>query len=444
MLPAPQLFVVLRCDDLRAPASRHALAHVDEVWLGRGPALEARRSLENGVRQLHLTLPDRRMSRRHARLARSATGWQLFDLGSSNGTRVNGHELSAADSGGLLDDGALIEVGATFLRLRTALPTPATAPGDLHAGELDALPSALRSLLPELAAGFERLVRVARSPLPVLLLGETGTGKELLARSLHAGSGRSGAFVALNCGALPESLVEAQLFGHVRGAFSGASRDELGYVRAADGGSLFLDEIGDLPRASQTALLRVLQEGEVVPVGSTRAIAVDARVLSATHARLPELATAGEFREDLFARLAGFVFQAPPLRERREDLGLIMAALAPALEAAAGGTISLQPAAARALLQYAWPRNVRELQKALASALVLSESRCIEAALLPESVRAGAPAADGGEGGLEAELRAHFARHRGNVTQVAKAMGKARVQIQRWMKRFGIDPSQFR
>src|SRR5262249_24796529 len=150
------------------------------------------------------------------------------------------------------------------------------------------------------------LARIASMPIPVLLLGESGTGKEVLARAVHTLSGRSGAFVAVNCGGLSASLIESQLFGHVKGSFTGAGRDEPGLVRAADRGTLFLDEIGDLPLAAQAALLRVLQEREVVPVGGARPVAVDLRVVAATHRPLEKMAAKGDFRADLLARLSGY------------------------------------------------------------------------------------------------------------------------------------------
>jgi DNA-binding NtrC family response regulator len=331
--------------------------------------------------------------------------------------------------------------------LRTALATPANALGDLRADTLHDRPLAFRTLLPELEIAFDQLVRVARSRVPLLFLGETGTGKELLAQASHELSTRGGAFVALNCAALPESLREAQLFGHVRGAFSGATRDELGYVRAADGGSLFLDEIGDLASASQTALLRVLQENEVVPVGTTRPIRVDVRFLSATHAALRARAESGSFRSDLFARLAGFTFRAPALRDRIEDLGLMIGALLPELEHAAGGPLRLHPDAARLLLSYAWPRNVRELRQCLVAAAVLATARVIEVNHLPAvvaQVDADRTLDSAQQEQLHSQLIALFVEHRGNVTHVARAMGKARVQVQRWMKRFAIDPGKFR
>jgi transcriptional regulator with PAS, ATPase and Fis domain len=439
-----QLFVVLQCGALHAPASRHALSNIDEVHIGRGDSRSHRRTVERGVRRLELRVDDRRMSRDHASLRAAPSGWELHDHGSSNGSRVDGVPVERR----ALHDGAVIELGHTFLRFRSALPTPLHGPGDLRSDELMDRAPALRTLVPELGMALEQLKRFAQSSLPVMLLGETGTGKEWLARAVHESSGRAGAFVALNCGALPDSLLESTLFGHVKGAFSGALRDEPGYVRASHGGTLFLDEIGDLPPSSQTALLRVLQEREVTAVGSTRAVSVDLRVVSATHAPLLQRVAEGHFREDLFARLSGLTFRAPPLRERIEDLGLIIGQLLPELERHAAGSLTLQPEAARVLLRYSWPRNIRELQQRLAAAAVLSTSRCIELSHLSElgvgSVGSAGTADVGSEPDLERELREQFAAHRGNVTQVARAMGKARVQVQRWMKRFNIDASKFR
>src|SRR5437588_230906 len=167
----------------------------------------------------------------------------------------------------------------------------------------------------------------ARARIPVLLLGETGTGKELIARAVHDLSGRTGPFLAVNCGALPETLVESELFGYRKGAFSGAYEDRPGLVRSSDKGTLLLDEIGSLPLPAQAALLRVLQEEEVVPVGATRPLRVNLRVVAATHEDLGVLASQELFRADLLARLSGFTLDLPPVRERREDVGLFLTSL---------------------------------------------------------------------------------------------------------------------
>jgi transcriptional regulator with PAS, ATPase and Fis domain len=302
----------------------------------------------------------------------------------------------------------------------------------------------LVTIEPHLARRAVALGRVARSNAPVLLLGETGTGKEVLARAIHRLSGRRGTFVAVNCGALPATLVEAQLFGHVRGAFSGAAGDAPGLLRSADGGTLLFDEIGDLPGPAQAALLRVLQENEVVPLGATRPIPIDLRIVAATHRPLGELVARGEFRSDLFARLAGLTFLLPPLRERREDIGALVAAFASKMP------IRLTPEAGRAILLYDWPLNVRELHRALEVAVALSDGEVIDVAHLPPAVAACAsrpiprPEEVSGEGLLQEKLTLAFARHGGNVSAVAREFGKGRMQVQRWMRRFGIDPRSFR
>jgi transcriptional regulator with PAS, ATPase and Fis domain len=285
------------------------------------------------------------------------------------------------------------------------------------------------------------LAEVAPSTLPVLVRGETGTGKELAARAVHARSGRAGPFVAVNCGALPATLVESELFGARRGAYSGAVEERVGLVRAAEGGTLFLDEIGDLAAPSQAALLRVLEEREVLPLGAARPLRVDVRFVAATHRDLDALAQAGTFRADLLARLAGFTLALPPLRARREDLGLLARALLAreAPERAARATFSVE--AARALFRHRWPANVRELGKCLHAAALLARDGAIGLAELPEALRVApdeAPLSDE-DARRRAELAALVERHGGNVSAIARALGKDRKQVQRWLKRFKIE-----
>src|SRR5258706_2439249 len=297
LLPVfPYLFVVLECDRPTAGGARYALGEVDEVIVGRGAARKGTLQKVEGVRRLTLTIPSRSMSGTHARFARTSEGWVLEDARSTNGSSVNGERVSRA----VLREGDVIELGHTIFSLRTGLPTPSGTLPKLDSADAQVSDAAFATLVPALAREFETLARVASSNLCVLLLGETGTGKEVVARALHRLSGRSGAFVAANCGALPPNLVESSLFGHVRGAFSGAVRDEPGFFRAADGGTLLLDEIGDLPLAAQPALLRVLQENEVLPVGTTRPARVNVRVIAATHRPLDTLTQDGRFRVGLF------------------------------------------------------------------------------------------------------------------------------------------------
>jgi transcriptional regulator with GAF, ATPase, and Fis domain len=300
--------------------------------------------------------------------------------------------------------------------------------------------------------------QVARSALPVVFSGESGTGKEILARAVHTLSGRSGAFVAVNCGALPETLVETELFGYRKGAFSGANEDRPGLVRSADQGTLFLDEIGDLPLPSQAAFLRVLQEREVLPVGGTRPIAVDVRLIAATHRDLDALVAEDRFRQDLFARISGLKVTLPPLRERREDLGLLIEALLARTGAPPDHGV-FDALAARALFRYDWPLNIRELERALAQAVVLAGDAPIGCEHLPDAVADALappsaddeplePEAEAASGDEESRLREELTRllreHRGNISAVARAKGKARMQIQRWCKRFRLDPESFR
>jgi DNA-binding NtrC family response regulator len=452
--PAPQprfshLFLALECSRPCAGGARYTLTQIDEVLIARGATRRAERLTQDGVRRLVVQVPDGRISGRHACLRRRGEGWEFEDLGSRNGSCIDGRPTSGRTQ---LSDRSVIEVGHTFLIFRSGLPTPAETLGDQDSSTLAHTSPGLRTLLPDLAAGFGTLARIARSAVPVLLLGETGSGKELLARAVHAQSERPGTFVAVNCGAIPDSLMEAHFFGHVRGAFSGASRDEPGLVRAAHRGSLFLDEIAELPHVSQTALLRVLQEQEVVPVGGTQPVAVDVRIVAATHAPLEELVNAGKFRNDLFARIAGFRFVIPPLRERLEDFGIFVAHLLQDLVADQSAPLCFEPEATRALLSYGWPRNLRELKQCLASATALADGHTIHRThlALPSQARpaASAPSAPPANARthdqLRDELLAHFQQCGGNVSEVARRMGKARVQIQRWMARYGIDPAQFK
>jgi DNA-binding NtrC family response regulator len=268
---------------------------------------------------------------------------------------------------------------------------------------------------------------------------------------VHRLSSRKGEFVPVNCGAVPDSLLESQLFGHTKGAFTGAVGDSPGFVRQADGGTLFLDEIGDLPATAQAALLRVLQENEVVPVGSSKSIKVDVRVVAATHRPLAQMASRGEFRSDLYARLAGCERTLPPLCDRREDLGLIVAALLDQVAPERSGKIRISPEVARTFLRYGWPHNIRELKQALRLMVVLAEDGVLRRQHLPESIAGGAkpageaaPRIDLDDDELKARLAELLTQHKGNISEVARAMGKARVQIHRWMQRFGIDPAKFR
>ena len=355
----------------------------------------------------------------------------------------------ARRSGGRSSTGDSIECGQTFLVFdehAAEAPPPALPPAAAELG--------CQSFHPDLLGGWSALARVAPTRVPVMLQGETGTGKELAARALHVWSGRSGPFVAVNCGALPEQLAESELFGVRRGAFTGAVEDRPGLVRASSGGTLLLDEVGELPATLQVKLLRVLQENEVQPVGAAQPVRVDLRVVTATHRDLAALVEEGTFRTDLFARLTGLEVEIPPLRDRRPDLGLLIPALLRRAGAPVGVRFSRE--AARALFRWSWPHNVRELEKALALAVALAGDGRIELAHLPEVVRtAPEPRPDPMAGrtvrplseadvSRRTELIELLRAHHGNVSAVARQMGVARMQIQRWCRRFHLDPASFR
>jgi hypothetical protein len=438
---------VLDADAPLAPPARFALWQVEAVQLGRDESPRSERSTEASVRVLRLGVVDRWMSARHARLSLVMQRWVLEDCGSKNGVRVNGEPTTRVE----LLDGDVIELGRTFFLFRAA--EPLVTPLDFLAEGEAALPGGLTTLAVCLGEAFAQLRQVARSSVAVALRGPTGSGKEVLARAVHQLSGRDGPFVAVNCGALPDTLVEAVLFGHRKGAFSGATEDRPGYVRAAHGGTLFLDEVGDLPLEAQPALLRVLQERVVTPVGETAPVPVDLRVISATHRDLQALARAGRFRDDLRGRLAGLELELPALVERREDLGLFVGALLERVTRGRASSVQLSLEVVRAWFAYDWPLNVRELEKALEAAAALAETGRLELRHFSPALRdaRGRPgrsssplslAAD--ESALKERLVAALAAHAGNVSAAARELGKARMQVQRWMARFGLEPGDFK
>jgi len=250
----------------------------------------------------------------------------------------------------------------------------------------------------------------------------------------------------VNCAAIPETLVESELFGYLTGAFSGANDDRQGLIQSANKGTLFLDEIGDLPLASQGALLRVLQEHEVLPVGGTRPVPIDVRFISATHRDLNAMVERGTFRKDLLARIGQHRATLPPLRDRREDLGLLIGNILGSLEASLKAILLSETA--RALLLHTWPLNIRELEQGLKSALALAEGLPIDLEHLPTDISgSGMPAAEdrrARDDKLRAVLQELLEKHAGNVAAVARDLGKDRRQITRWLARFAIQPTVYR
>jgi DNA-binding NtrC family response regulator len=452
VLEGPHLFLVLESHRMAAPPARVRLSGLDEVLLGRGadrliipPTTTERDAGAQKNEILVIRTPDPWMSSTHARMMRALKRWVIEDAGSKNGSLLNGAPLTGRAT---LEDGDLIEVGHTFFIFRQALRAIPGEPAILDmAGRSPPAPGFV-TLSPDLERDLDKLATVARAAVPVILEGETGTGKEVLARAVHALSGRRGEFVAVNCGALPANLIEGELFGHKRGAFSGATEDRPGLIRAADGGTLLLDEIGELPAPAQAVLLRVLEAREVLPIGATRPVPVDVRVIAATHRSLDRMVDEGIFRRDLFNRLAGYRARLPPLRERIEDLGLLAGSLLARIHPPGAALPAIQPKAARALLQFFWPGNIRQLEKALSSAAALAKGGAIGLEHLPDEVRAAPadPAAPSASEDAAARDRlvAMLIEHKGNVSAVARAVGKARMQVQRWLKRYALDPERYR
>ncbi|WP_242371836.1 sigma-54-dependent transcriptional regulator [Anaeromyxobacter sp. SG26] len=285
---------------------------------------------------------------------------------------------------------------------------------------------------------YKTAARVAPSPATVLILGESGTGKELVARAIHAASPRaSGPFVPVDCGAIAEGVLESELFGHARGAFTGAQASRRGLFEEAHGGTLFLDEIGDVGPALQARLLRALQEGEIRRVGANEPVQVDVRVVAATNKDLAAAVQAGRFREDLYYRLNVVTLRIPPLRDRREDIPLLVEHFA-AKHGHPQAVVT--PAAREMLVAWRWPGNVRELENVVARALALNPTGVIEPDALPESIRGpGAtpiPAVAAGERPTLAELERRYAaqvlaEQGGNKTRAAEVLGIDRKTLYR-------------
>ena len=419
------LIVALDSQVLSAAPESFSLADVTSVSIGRAARREFARTNARG----RLDLADRRISQNHARLVRHGDRWSIEDDGSRNGTRVNGERVVRET----LNDGDVLELGGTFLVLRQARGAP------LGSEPLAQRPDALRTLSPALAHEFEVLPKVARSPVPILILGESGTGKEGTASVIHALSGREGPLLAVNCGAIPATLIESELFGSRRGAFSGAE-DRVGLIRSADRGTLFLDEVAELPLSSQASLLRVLQEREILPLGTTRPIAVDVRVVAATNRPIEDLVEEGKLRRDLYARLRGYELRLPVLRDRREDLGLLIAALI-AKHDRSGTPRKLSRVAAWAMFAYEWPLNIRELEQCLSAALAVAGPE-IGVEHLPPAVREAAVAPRPGVAAERDRLLAVILRNGGNLSAVARELSTSRSQLYRLLARHSIEPSE--
>jgi transcriptional regulator with GAF, ATPase, and Fis domain len=310
-----------------------------------------------------LVLDDPTISRFHCSIQREGGSWRIVDTGSTNGTRVDGVRILSAE----LESHAVLALGDSLVRIRP------------DRGESSSLPvvNALGSLLGASATMqrlFATLERVAASDIDVLIHGESGTGKELVATEIVQRSPRAqGPLVVVDCGSISPTLVESELFGHVRGAFTGADRDREGAFEAADGGTVFLDEIGELPLELQPKLLRALEQREVRRVGTSRARHVDVRVIAATHRELEREVNRGRFRDDLFYRLAKVSIRVPPLRDRLEDMPSLVEAFLTAFGRRDGGRL-FSPAVLEQMKQHDWPGNVRELRNYVERSIVLDDA----------------------------------------------------------------------
>jgi transcriptional regulator with PAS, ATPase and Fis domain len=429
----------------------------DELLVGRRPAgPPAHANLA--------ALDDALVSGQHARIARGAGGYDLEDLGSKNGTWVD--NLRAA--GKLrLRDGALVFFGDHVAVFRMVSHFELEAIKAELVAPLGPVPTAS----PALAVACDRLRRLAASEGELLIVGETGVGKEVYARAVHAASGRKGRFMAINCAAIPRDLVESELYGYRQGAHSTAHQAKPGLIEEAEGGTLFLDEIGEMPPEAQIKILRFLQDRELTPLGATRPRRMDVRIIAATNraAAGPGKGPAG-LRDDIVARLGAAPIHLPPLRDRIEDLGALAAHFlgrganradgagraGESLGDRAGDPVRIpavfdQPAF-RALALHAWPLNVRELEKIVSTAAVLTGgTRPIALRDLPDPIALAvglrpAPAARRpvGPSPTPAELEELLRRHEGNVADVSRELGKHRAAVWRWIKKFGLGPHKFK
>ncbi len=370
-----------------------------------------------------LVLDDQYVSSMHCEIVLGGRGVFIRDLGSKNGTRVGGRLCSMAE----LAPGMLISLGRVPIRvLALDAKTIDDGTGIIGASE-------------KMAALRNRLALVGATETRVLLLGENGTGKEIAARALHRRSRRRDRpLIVANCATLTRDLIESALFGHVRGAFTGATSSAEGYFAEADGGTLFLDEIGDLPIDLQPKLLRALEQGTFRPVGAREDRHVDVRVISATNRDLMAMIRAGTYREDLYYRLAQFEVRTPSLRECSEDVPLLAAHFLDGV-ADAHGYKGIHPEAELILTSYAWPGNVRELRNVILSA-VLEAGDVIEARHLPEGLqKLSSMDRSGRRDAIDrAFVAAKLAEAGGNQTRAAQLAGMKKATFCRWVHRHGL------
>jgi DNA-binding NtrC family response regulator len=378
-----------------------------------------------------ILISDPTVSKRHAEIRRTPSGVQLIDLGSRNGTKVNG----IAVHGALLDTGVTVTVGRSKLRFECDTPLKA-ANQPTRFGEAMGRSPGMRQV-------FSLLERIAPTDLTITILGETGTGKDVLARAVHKNSSRrNGPFVVFDCGAVAPTLIESQLFGHQKGAFTGAVDTRAGAFEMANGGTLFLDEIGELALDLQPKLLRVLEQRRLSRVGGEGDIGVDVRVIAATNRDLEREVQAGRFREDLYFRLSTAVVRLPPLRERQDDL----VDLATHFAREQGG-VGVSQEAMNIICAYDWPGNVRELRNVIAGAVAVVEGPELTAKDFVffrkrrrEPTLEGLPLAGRSLESIErTAIRQTLNECEGNKTQAAKALGIAPSTLYAKIKKYELE-----
>jgi DNA-binding NtrC family response regulator len=427
---------------LASATAEHLVAM--ELVVAAGPDAGKRFTIEAGVKRLgtgagcDIRLTDPTVSRMHCELQLQSRAVRLIDEGSTNGTAIDGVRVFTAE----IRPGSVLRVGSSELRLERR-DDPVVVPlarGDRF-GELLGKSVAMRRI-------YAILERAAKTDVTVLIQGETGTGKDVVARSIHAASPRAkGPFVAIDCGSIAENLIESELFGHVRGAFSGAAGDRRGLFEEAHGGTLFLDEVGELPVGLQPKLLRALETREVRRVGSNASKKVDVRVVAATNRPLARAVNEGTFREDLFYRLAVVEVQLPPLRARREDIPILAQHFHDRLS---GGGEKLPEALVRSMSDRGWPGNVRELRNFVERIVSLgwtptsdttppkpAEERGDIEALVPVELPLKEAREVWNSRFEKVYLRALLARTGGNVRRAAELAGVNRRWLQRLLAEHG-------
>jgi DNA-binding NtrC family response regulator len=412
------------------------------IPIGPGERLLVGRSEE-----CEIQLPGPSASRRHAVFAHVVgQGIVVEDLGGKNGTRVGRRVLHGTKA--LLGPGDVCTVGEVRIVLAVersegwcdALPAPPANEDDGQDLELAGVGVVVGD--PAMKKVYLLAQRVAQRGTTALILGETGVGKEVIASFLHQKSPRAaGPYVRLSCASLPDTLLESELFGHEKGAFTGADRRKTGYVEAAMGGTLFLDEIGELPLATQVKLLRVLENRTITRLGGTIEVPVDVRVVCATHRNLRDAVAGGTFREDLYYRISAFVINVPPLRDRRDEIGLLANACVVELSRAMDlPQKTLSAEVSSRLLEYPWPGNVRELKNAIEHALVVCDGPSIQIEHLPGTMlepgaKRSVPFVDSAD---RAATRAALEATAWNQTHAAARLGISRRGLIYKMRRYGL------